>query len=78
MIVGHGLSPVRPRQEAEFKLVFATARAIIAAMPGFERLSLSRCIERPSTCCWWSGAGLLHHFYEPLPTVEHFEPVLTV
>ena len=46
MIVEHALLPVRPGQETQFEAAFAEARAIIASMPGFRRLTLSRCIER--------------------------------
>ena len=46
MIVEHALLPVRPDQETQFEAAFAEARAIIASMPGFRRLTLSRCIER--------------------------------
>jgi heme-degrading monooxygenase HmoA len=65
-------------------------------MRGFRRLSLSRCIERPSAFLllveWerledhmegFRGSHeyvqwrrLLHDFYDPFPTVEHFEHVL--
>jgi heme-degrading monooxygenase HmoA len=97
MIVEHALLPVKPGQESEFEAAFAEAKRIISRMPGFKRLLLSRCVERPSTYLllveWerledhtegfrgseqyreWSN--LLHAFYEPFPTVEHFEPVLT-
>lgn len=64
-------------------------------MPGFEGLTLSRCLERPSTYLllvqWrrlqdhsegFRGSlqyqrwrELLHHFYDPFPTVEHYEQV---
>jgi heme-degrading monooxygenase HmoA len=48
MVVEHALLPVRAGQQAEFELAFGEAKAIIAAMPGFRSLTLSRCIERPS------------------------------
>ena len=96
MILEHALLPVRPGAEADFEAAFASARAIIASMPGFEGLTLSRCVERPSTYLllvqWrdlqdhvegFRGSAeyeqwrqLLHHFYEPFPTVEHYERVL--
>lgn len=41
--------PVLPGQEREFEAAFAEAKAIIASMPGFQTLTLSRCLERPST-----------------------------
>ncbi|GGQ48390.1 antibiotic biosynthesis monooxygenase family protein [Couchioplanes azureus] len=97
MILEHALLPVRPGQEAAFEAAFRQARSIIAGMPGFARLTLSRCVERPGTYLllveWDSleahtigfrGSAqyqrwreLLHHFYEPFPTVEHYEQVLT-
>lgn len=97
MILEHAPLAVRPGQEADFEVAFGQARAIIASMPGFVRLSLSRCIERPSAYLLlveWARLEdhtvgfrrsmeyeewrrLLHHFYDPFPTVEHYEQVLT-
>jgi heme-degrading monooxygenase HmoA len=95
MILEQALLPVKPGHESEFEAAFEQAKAIVAAMPGFRSLRLSRCIERPSAYLllveWdrledhtegFRGSpeyqrwrALLHHFYEPFPTVEHFEPV---
>jgi heme-degrading monooxygenase HmoA len=95
VILEHALLPVRPGQEAAFEAAFTEARAIIAAMPGFGGLTLSRCVERPGTYLllvhWerledhtesFRGSpeygrwrALLHHFYDPFPTVEHFTAV---
>ena len=95
MIIEHALLPVRSGEESRFEAAFAEAKAIIAGMPGFMGLSLSRCLERPDTYLLlveWSNLDghmvgfrgspqyeewrrLLHHFYEPFPAVEHFEPV---
>ncbi len=47
MILEHALLPVRPGDEVDFESAFAEAKAIIADMPGFQRLTLSRCRERP-------------------------------
>ncbi|PKV99088.1 antibiotic biosynthesis monooxygenase family protein [Nocardia fluminea] len=47
MIVEHALLPVRPGAGAAFEAAFAQAYPIIASMPGFGGLSLSRCVERP-------------------------------
>lgn len=97
MILEHALLDVRPGNETEFESAFAEARRLVAASPGFERLTLSRCIERPGSYLllvqWrrledhlegFRGSPqflewrrLLHHFYEPAPTVEHYEHVLT-
>ncbi len=49
MILEHALLSVRPDNEADFEAAFAIAKKIISSMSGFEGLSLSRCLERPST-----------------------------
>ena len=49
MITEHALLPVVPGREVEFEAAFAQAREIIAAMPGFGGLTLSRSTESPST-----------------------------
>jgi heme-degrading monooxygenase HmoA len=97
VVLEHALLSVRPGEEAAFEAAFDSAREIIAGMPGFGRLSLSRCLERPSTYLllveWrrledhtvgFRGSpeyqrwrSLLHPFYEPFPTAEHFEPILS-
>jgi heme-degrading monooxygenase HmoA len=46
VILEHALLTVRPGQQAAFEEAFTQARGIIAAMPGFGGLTLSRCIER--------------------------------
>ena len=48
MILEHAPLDVVPGREAEFEAAFAEAKAIISSMPGFVRLRLERCIERPS------------------------------
>lgn len=49
MILEHALLPVRPDQLAEFEAAFAEARPLIAGMPGFRGLTLSRCLEDDAT-----------------------------
>ncbi|MGK3647885.1 antibiotic biosynthesis monooxygenase family protein [Pseudarthrobacter enclensis] len=49
MITEHALLPVRAGLEQDFEAAFDQARHIIAAMPGFISLSLSRSIESPGT-----------------------------
>jgi heme-degrading monooxygenase HmoA len=49
VILEQAILPVRPGQEAAFEIGFGEAKAIIASMPGFGGLTLSRCIEAPST-----------------------------
>lgn len=48
MTLEHALLPVIAGREAEFEAAFDQARHIIASMPGFAGLTLSRCLERPS------------------------------
>ena len=97
MVHEHALLPVKAGEEADFELAFAKAKTIIAGMPGFQRLVLSKCIESPNTYLllvewerledhtegfrgspqYQEWRRLLHHFYDPFPTVEHYEQVLT-
>jgi len=97
MILEHALLDVVPGQESAFEDAFAQAKTIIASMPGFRSLRLSRCIEEQSRYLllveWgrledhtegFRGSteyerwrALLHHFYEPFPTVAHYESVTT-
>jgi heme-degrading monooxygenase HmoA len=49
VILEHALLPVRPGREPAFEAAFAEASSLIAAMPGFAGLTLSRCLERPGT-----------------------------
>jgi heme-degrading monooxygenase HmoA len=96
VIIEHAVLPVKPGAEDAFVEAFEAAKGIIASMRGFRRLTLSRCIERPSTFLllaeWetledhtegFRGSDeylewrrLLHDFYDPFPTVEHFERVM--
>ena len=46
MVLEQALLTVRDGEQAAFEAAFAEARPIIAGMPGFRRLSLSRCLER--------------------------------
>ena len=98
MVLEHAVLPVRPGTEGQFLEQFDEAKQIISAMEGFRSLTLSRCVERPSTyllLVTWDSLEdhtegfrksegyqewrrLLHHFYEPFPTVEHFEQVFRV
>lgn len=49
VILEHALLPVVPGREAEFEAAMTEAQQIIATMPGFLNISVSRCVERPST-----------------------------
>ena len=97
VILEHALLSVRPGQQEAFEEAFGQATGIIAAMPGFGGLTLSRCMERPDDYLllveWerledhtegFRGSeeyerwrDLLHHFYDPMPVVEHYATVLT-
>jgi heme-degrading monooxygenase HmoA len=48
MVIEHALLSVIPGRETEFLTAFGAARSIIAAMPGFRDLRLSRSIEQPN------------------------------
>jgi heme-degrading monooxygenase HmoA len=95
MVLEHALLSVKPGHEQAFEAAFRQARSIIASMPGFVRLSLSRGIERPGTYLllvewdrledhtvgfrgsaqYQQWRALLHHFYDPFPTVEHYQEI---
>ena len=97
MITEHALLDVIPGREAEFVDAMETAKAIIAASPGFVSFRVERCVERPSwflllvewerledhtegfrgSAAYEDWRAALHHFYDPFPVVEHFEPVVT-
>jgi heme-degrading monooxygenase HmoA len=95
VILEQAVLDVRPGQADAFEEAFSRAKAIVAAVPGFRGLTLSRCLERPDTYLLlvrWDSLQdhtegfrgsprydewrrLLHHFYDPFPTVEHFREV---
>ncbi|MCW2135180.1 antibiotic biosynthesis monooxygenase family protein [Arthrobacter sp. VKM Ac-2550] len=97
MITEHALLQVRPGQDTAFEAAFREASAIISAMRGFGKLSLSRCIEHDrkylllvewdrledhtegfrGSADYQQWKKLLHHFYEPFPTVEHYSQIVT-
>jgi len=47
MILEQAVLDVRPGQSEAFEVAFSQAKTIISAMPGFQGLALSRCVERP-------------------------------
>jgi heme-degrading monooxygenase HmoA len=49
MLTEHALLPVISGLEQDFEAAFDQARLIIASMPGFVTMSLSRSIESPNT-----------------------------
>jgi len=95
MVLEHAVLPIRPGQEAAFEAAMRTAQPLIAGMPGFGWISVSRGVEDPSRylllVAWESVEAheqgfrrspeyqrwqdLLHGFYHPFPTVEHFVPL---
>ncbi|WP_166615448.1 antibiotic biosynthesis monooxygenase family protein [Kineococcus vitellinus] len=97
MILEQAVLDVRPGHSDAFEAAFSKAKTIICTMPGFQRLTLSRCVERPDTYLllvqWdtledhtegFRGSAqyrewkaLLHSFYDPFPTVEHYREVMT-
>lgn len=68
MILEVAVLPVLPGQTEAFEPAFRQASPLIASIPGYRAHTLQRCLEA-------SHRYLLHHFYEPFPTVEHFEAV---
>lgn len=97
MVLEHARLTVKPGDAPAFEAAFAEAKQIISDMPGFVRLTLSRCVEQAETYLllveWrrledhtdgFRGSRqyeqwrqLLHHFYDPFPTVEHFTEIDT-
>ncbi|WP_188779859.1 antibiotic biosynthesis monooxygenase family protein [Marmoricola endophyticus] len=49
MITEHALLPVVPGREGEFEAAMQRAAPLVAASPGFVRLSVTRGVESPST-----------------------------
>lgn len=49
MILEHALLQIKPGQEAEFVRTFELASSIIASIPGFIELAVSRGVESPGT-----------------------------
>lgn len=95
MILEVALLNIISGQEEAFEEAFATASAIIAAMPGYVSHEVQRCLEHRSRYMllvrwqtledhtvgfrgspqYQKWRQLLHHFYDPFPTVDHFEAV---
>lgn len=98
MVLEHALLQVKPGREQHFESAFGEAKNIIASMAGFQRLTMSRCVERPGRYLllveWetlehhtegFRRSGeyqrwrqLLHDFYDPFPSVEHYTQVHAV
>lgn len=97
VILEHALLHVKPSRAAEFESVFGQAKTIISSVPGFQQLTLSRCLEHPDkylllvawdtlehhtegfrrSAEYEQWRSMLHGFYDPFPTVEHYEQIHT-
>lgn len=95
MILEVAILQVIPNLTAEFEASFREAAKIIAAMDGYIKHELQRCLEIENQYIllvhWQSledhtvgfrGSApyqewkkLLHHYYDPFPTVEHYEQI---
>jgi heme-degrading monooxygenase HmoA len=95
MILEIAILDVRPGEAEAFEADFRKAQALVAQTPGYQRHSLSRCVENSDRYLlqiWWDTLEahtegfrgspqyalwreLLHHYYDPFPTVEHYESV---
>jgi heme-degrading monooxygenase HmoA len=62
----HAILTITPSQELEFERAFETAKSIIAAMPGFQQLTLSRGVESPSQYLLLVQWDSVEHFVEVL------------
>jgi heme-degrading monooxygenase HmoA len=75
----HALLPVIPGREAEFEAAFAEAKAIIAGMPGFVDLRLSRSIESPNEyllLVHWDSIEAHEHGFRGSPEYERWRALL--
>ena len=88
MILEAVLLNIKSGCEQDFETAFKEASSIISSMSGYLSHELHRCIEvkgkylllvrweqfreSPEYQQW---KRLHHHFYEPFPTVEHFQQV---
>lgn len=95
MILESAILHIIPGQQSSFESSFRRASAIISAMKGYIRHSLSRCLETDNqylllvewetledhttgfrgSAQYAEWKALLHHYYDPFPVVEHYEPV---
>lgn len=74
MIVEHALLPVTPGREDDFEAAMRQARGYISAMPGFISLSVSRCLERPSTYLLLVHWERLEDHTEGFRQSPHYQP----
>lgn len=96
MILELAVLDVKPGRASAFEEAMQSARALIAASDGFEKMELRPCIEtqnRYLLLVWWDSVeshtlgfrkserykkwrAILHDFYDPFPTVEHYGTAL--
>lgn len=79
MILEHAILPVRPGREPEFEAAFAEAEPIIASMPGFVDLTLSRSIETPSAyllLVHWESVEAHEQGFRGSPEYERWRALL--
>ncbi|MCX7063646.1 MAG: antibiotic biosynthesis monooxygenase [Proteobacteria bacterium] len=70
-ILEHAMLEVRPGQEHAFEVAFAKAQNIISATLEAHTVGFRSSAE------YQQWKALLHHFYDPFPTVLHFRTVYT-
>ena len=93
MILEVAILNVKPGQEKQFEIDFATAGQFISSIKGYVKHSLGHCIEQKNkyillvdwenledhtvgfrqSTQYLEWKKLLHHYYDPFPTVEHYE-----
>ncbi|WP_127794024.1 antibiotic biosynthesis monooxygenase [Agromyces sp. LHK192] len=79
MILEHAILPVVPGREGEFEAAFGQAKAIIASMPGFVDLRLSRSIESPSEYLLlvrWESVEAHEHGFRGSPEYQRWRELL--
>jgi heme-degrading monooxygenase HmoA len=79
MILEHAILPVVPGRETDFEAAFAEAKSIIASMPGFVDLTLSRSIETPSAyllLVHWESVEAHEQGFRGSPEYERWRALL--
>jgi len=79
MILEHAILPVVPGREPDFEAAFAEAKPIIASMPGFVDLTLSRSFETP--CAYlllvhWESVEAHEQGFRGSPEYERWRALL--
>ena len=79
MILEHAPLTVRPGEQKAFEAAFARAQHLIAGVPGFRRLSLSRCVERDTAYLLlveWDRIEDHTEGFRGSPVYEHWRALL--